>query len=99
MSELRHPWWTVARFEFLRVIRRTDFVVSLVLMPLLSVGASVGANMLAERAAGAPAKLAFVSEVPGVTPKLAVLDTVKAVKIGRASCRERGWGAADGLGT
>jgi ABC-2 type transport system permease protein len=79
MSELKHPWWTVARFEFLRVIRRTDFVVSLVLMPLLSVGASVGAGMLAKRAADAPAKLAFVSEVPGVTPKLAVLDTVKAV--------------------
>ena len=79
MSELKHAWWTVARFEFLRVIRRTDFVVSLVLMPLLSVGASVGANLLARRAADAPVKLAFASEAPGVTPKLAVLDTVKAV--------------------
>ena len=79
MAELRHPWWTVARFEFFRVIRRTDFVVSLVLMPLLSVGASVGAGMLARRAADAPVNLAFASAAPGVTAKLAALDTVKAV--------------------
>ena len=75
MPELRHPWWTVTRFEFLRVIRRTDFVVSLSVMPVIS----VGANMLAQRAADAPVKLAFASAAPGVTPKLAALDTVKAV--------------------
>jgi ABC-type Na+ efflux pump permease subunit len=79
MAELKHPWWTVAKFEFLRVIRRADFVVSLVLMPLISVGASVGAGMRAKRAAEAPVKLAFVSAAPGVTSKMAVLDTVKSV--------------------
>ena len=79
MPELRHPWWPVARFEFLRVIRRADFLVSLVLMPLLSVGASIGAGMLARRAADQPVKLAFVSAAPGVSTKMAVLDTVKAV--------------------
>ena len=79
MSELKHAWWTVARFEFLRVIRRVDFVVSLVVMPLVSVGASVGAGMIAKRAADAPVKLAFASEVPGVTHTMAALDTVKGV--------------------
>jgi len=79
MPELRHPWWPVARFEFLRVIRRADFLVSLVLMPLLSVGASFGAGMLAKRAADQPVRLAFVSAAPGVSTKMAVLDTVKAV--------------------
>lgn len=79
MARLRNEWWPVARFEFLRVVRRGDFVVSLVLMPVLSVGISVGAGLLAKRAAESPVKLAFASAVPGVTPKLAVLDTVKAV--------------------
>lgn len=79
MPELRHPWWPVARFEFLRVIRRADFLVSLVLMPLISVGASIGAGMLAKRAADQPVKLAFSSAAPGVSTKMAVLDTVKAV--------------------
>jgi ABC-2 type transport system permease protein len=79
VSELRYEWWPVARFEFLRVIRRGDFLVSLVLMPLISVGASFGVGMIAKRAADSPVKLAFASEVPGVTPKLAVLDTLKAV--------------------
>ena len=79
MAELRHPWATVARFEFLRVIRRTDFLVSLVLMPLISVGASLGAGLLARRAAEEPVRLAFASAAPAVTHRLAVLDTVKAV--------------------
>jgi ABC-2 type transport system permease protein len=79
MAELRHPWATVARFEFLRVIRRTDFLVSLILMPLIWVGASLGAGMLARRAAEEPVRLAFASAAPAVTHRLAVLDTVKAV--------------------
>jgi ABC-2 type transport system permease protein len=69
----------VARFEFLRVIRRADFLVSLVLMPIISVGASFGAGMLAKRAAEQPVRLAFASAAPAVTAKMAVLDTVKAV--------------------
>jgi ABC-2 type transport system permease protein len=69
----------VARFEFLRVIRRADFLVSLVLMPLISLGASLGAGMLARRAAEEPVKLAFASAAPGISTRMAVLDTVKAI--------------------
>jgi ABC-2 type transport system permease protein len=79
VSELKHPWWPVARFEFLRVIRRGDFLVSLVVMPLVSIGISIGAGMIAKRAAESPVKLAFVSAAPGVTPEAAVLDTLGAV--------------------
>lgn len=79
MPRLRHESWPVARFEFLRVVRRGDFLVSLVLMPILSVGLSLGAGMLAQRAADSPVRLAFASEVPGVTPERTVLDSVKAV--------------------
>lgn len=79
MPRLRNEAWPVARFEFLRVVRRGDFLVSLVLMPVLSIGLSFGAGMLARRAAESPVKLAFVSAAPGVTSKLAVLDTLATV--------------------
>lgn len=79
MPRLRNESWPVARFEFLRVVRRSDFLVSLVLMPVLSVGLSIGAGMLAKRAAEEPVKLAFSSAVPGLTSKHAALDTVATV--------------------
>jgi len=75
----RPEWWPVARFEFLRVVRRGDFLVSLVLMPLLSVGFSFGAGWVANRAANEPVKLAFHSEAPGVDTKLPALDTLGTI--------------------
>ncbi len=75
----RPEWWPVARFEFLRVVRRGDFLVSLVLMPLLSVGLSFGAGWIAQRSANEPVKLAFASGAPGIDVKLPALDTLKTV--------------------
>ena len=76
----RPEWWPVARFEFLRVVRRGDFLVSLVLMPLLSVGLSFGAGWIANRSANEPVKLAFSSTAPGIDVALPALDTLKTVK-------------------
>ncbi len=76
----RPEWWPVARFEFLRVVRRGDFLVSLVLMPLLSVGLSFGAGWIANRAANEPVKLAFSSAAPGIDAELPALDTLKTVQ-------------------
>ncbi len=76
----RPEWWPVARFEFLRVVRRGDFLVSLILMPLVSVGISFGAGWIAKRSADEPVKLAFASAAPGVDVRLPALDTLKTVK-------------------
>jgi len=76
----RPEWWPVARFEFLRVVRRGDFLVSLVLMPVLSVGLSFGAGWIANRSANEPVKLAFSSAAPGIDVRLPALDTLATVK-------------------
>ena len=42
MRRDRHPeWWPVARWELLRVLKRPDFVISVVLTPVLVIGLSM----------------------------------------------------------
>ncbi len=48
MSTLRHAWWPVARWEFVRIVSRADYWVSLLVTPLLLVGASLLARHRAE---------------------------------------------------
>ena len=80
-ARVRRPdWWPVARFEFLRVVRRGDFLVSLVLMPLLSLGISFGAGWIAKRSADEPMRIAITSASPAVDVKVPALDTLKTIK-------------------
>ena len=44
--ERRPDWWPVARWELLRIVRRPDFMLSVVLTPLLAIGVSVGMGAL-----------------------------------------------------
>jgi ABC-2 type transport system permease protein len=72
-------WWPVARWEFLRVVKRGDFLVSLVVAPLLVAGISVGSALLAKRASQGGVKLALVSEAPRVTTATAPFDSIDGV--------------------
>ncbi|MEQ1834075.1 MAG: ABC transporter permease [Candidatus Eisenbacteria bacterium] len=44
--ERRPDWWPVARWELLRIVRRPDFILSVVLTPLIAIGMSVGMGAL-----------------------------------------------------
>ncbi len=72
-------WWPVARWEFLRVVKRGDFLVSLFLAPLLVGGISVGSALLAKRAGEGGVKLALVSHAPRVTTTAAPFDSSDGV--------------------
>jgi ABC-2 type transport system permease protein len=82
MSEsARRPpdWWPVARWEFLRVVKRGDFLVSLFLAPLLVGGITVGSALLAKRAGEGGVKLALVSSAPRVTTNAAPFDSIDGI--------------------
>jgi ABC-2 type transport system permease protein len=69
----------VAVWEFRRVVKRGDFLVSLLLAPLLVGGISFGSAFLAKRASKAGVKLALVSEAPRVTTASAPFDSIDGV--------------------
>lgn len=76
----RHEWLPVARFEFARVVRRGDFIVMLLILPLVIVGISFGAGYLARRAADRPTWLVLVSASPQVSTQTAPFDSIRGVK-------------------
>jgi ABC-2 type transport system permease protein len=49
VSDTRRAWWTVARWELRRTLRRADFVVSVLLTPALIFGVSAGAQWMEQR--------------------------------------------------
>lgn len=79
MADARRPDWVpVARFETRRIVKRGDFLVSLLVMPLIIVGVSFGVNILTKRASR-PAKIALVSASPLVVPGQAPFDSIEGI--------------------
>lgn len=58
---MRAPdWWPIARWEFLKVLRRKDFYISLLLTPLFLVGSGLAAGLIGKLSAGQRDRLAVV---------------------------------------
>ncbi len=85
MTDSRRPeWLPVARFETFRTLRRGDFIVTLLIMPLIIVGVSFGVNVLTKRASR-PATVALVSESPLLTLGTAPFDSIEGIALVRVS--------------
>ncbi len=75
MPEPRFAWVPVARWELYRVLRRADFIASVLLTPLIA----LGSIWLGGALRGAPAKVAVVWLAPGGTARaLLAADTLPA---------------------
>ncbi len=58
---MRAPaWWPIARWEFLKILRRKDFYVSLLLTPVFLVGSGLAAGLIGKLSSGQRDRLAIV---------------------------------------
>lgn len=102
----RLEWWPVARWEVLRLLRRADFVISTLLVPVLAFGAGFASNWARARAererhrvaivqpAGdpvpAPARITWVIPPPG-TDEAGLERMVAAREVDAAVRVPAGW--------
>ena len=82
MSDTRRAWWTVARWELRRTLRRADFVVSVLFTPVLIFGVTAGAQWMEQRSRGRTHTMAIVRG--GGAPGLDSLQGVRWVQVSGA---------------
>uniref|UniRef100_A0A832MIZ0 ABC transporter permease n=1 Tax=Eiseniibacteriota bacterium TaxID=2212470 RepID=A0A832MIZ0_UNCEI len=64
MPERRMDWWPVAAWEMRRMLTRADFVISVLLMPLLVLGAGLATRLIVERSNAKPLRIAVAEAQP-----------------------------------
>lgn len=88
MSSPRFPWWPVAVWEFYRTVMRKDFLLSILLMPVIAVGVGVFTAWLEDREAGRAKRVAVAwTDASAGAPDLPALEGFEWVPLEGDSAR------------